>query len=313
MPGTGRLPGPLIPKIPRGSFRLLTTPVYKVTPPPGAAPASSSPAPSPQPSLPGENDDNQDNGDEKPGWRFNPIDPAAVARRAVQDTLDRKINLLPRDPVKPAQDTPPQPANDEPNDDPQWILQTGEQSTHHWRFPNASGYGPVVEHAAAISAARNWPLHAKGKSGLEFQLGLTLLYDLYYLNDRRLGEEAHRDHSLKHSPTNLQLQAQLAYLWPFFLSADKESILDVSVLGQVVPALNWAYDYEAHGTTVAKQLQVVLGASVTIKPFAHEKKGDKFFFLKEFFITAGPQVGATLLSDPNTVDLSGTISIGRQF
>ena len=183
MAGRGQLPGPLIPRFPAASFRLMTTPTYKVTPP---WMPDSPPTPGPPPS--------QCNLVPTTGWRFNPLDPATPACKAVQDKLDRELDLFPPGSCQPA--PPPQPAK-EPNAEPQWVVQAGEQSTRHWRFPHSNSYGQVWEHALAVSVGRNWPIHPEGKSGLEVQLALAFLYDFSYQNDRQQSQEAYLDHSVQ--------------------------------------------------------------------------------------------------------------------
>jgi hypothetical protein len=266
------------------------------------------------------NPTNLDDPDDKAGW-FNPLQKEYVLRNSVtQQLLDRKLQLFPPGSCQPLPaptptptPSPGQPRTKEPNDSPHFVLQGVEQSTRHWRFPNSKSYGPIIEHAVGVQAGGNFPIHPEGKRGFEFGVAVTFLYDLYYLNDKNQSQEAYLDHSVKHRPKNLQLTAQVSYLWPFFLKEGKDSILDVSVLGQISPAINWQYDYDAHQMSPGPQLQIVLGVNVTVKPFAHLKDGGVGkTILKNFFITGGPMGGATFGS-PNTGDVVWTFGIGTQF
>ena len=176
MAGRGRLPGPLIPRFPAASFRLMTTPTYKVTPPwmPG-----SPPTPGPPPS--------QSNLVPRTGWRFNPLDPATPACKAVQDTLDRELELFPPGSCQDAAAA----ARKEGAERPTRMGQTPTGSAgglpgcaRHWRFPHSKSYGPVMEHALAGSVGHERAIHPKGESGLEFQVALAFLYDFSYQNDQ---------------------------------------------------------------------------------------------------------------------------------
>ena len=59
---------------------------------------------------------------------------------------------------------------------------------------------------------------------------------------------------------------------------------------------------------MAKQLQFVLGASMTIKPLAHQEKLPEFW--RGVSISCGPQGGVTTLADPNTVDFAWVCNVG---
>jgi hypothetical protein len=205
-------------------------------------------------------------------------------------------------PTPPGQNPPPGggTADEDENAGFQSVLTVGTQNTFHYQVGKSPNYTQAAEHAGAVALGINYQAHPEGRRGLELQFAATFLYDYYYVNATNQSLEALKDHSLRHSTKAVQAALQGSYVWPFAVKQvleredgkDKlvrESLVDFSLLAQLVGAYQSQYDYTKHDFAGAWQWQLVVGFGLAIKPFNQQPNSP----LKNVFFGPGVQFGVT--------------------